>query len=33
MGHSKASMSLDIYTHVMAADEAQTERISALIVS
>ena len=27
MGHSKASMSLDVYTHVMAAEEAQTERI------
>ena len=31
MGHSKASMSLDVYTHVMAAEEARTERILALI--
>jgi integrase len=31
MGHSKASMSLDVYTHVMAPDEAQSERILALI--
>ena len=31
MGHSKASMSLDVYTHVMAPDEAGSERISALI--
>lgn len=25
MGHSKASMSRDVYTHVMAPEEAQTE--------
>jgi integrase len=31
MGHSKASMSLDVYTHVMAPDEADTARVSALI--
>lgn len=31
MGHSKASMSLDVYTHVMAPDEAGSERILALI--
>lgn len=27
MGHSKASMSLDVYIHVMAPEEAQTDRI------
>jgi integrase len=31
MGHSKVSMSLDVYTHVMAPEEAAAERILALI--
>jgi len=31
MGHSKASMSLDVYTHVMAPEEATIETVSALI--
>jgi integrase len=31
MGHSKASMSLDVYTHVMPPEEADTERIAALL--
>ena len=31
MGHSKASMSLDVYTHVMAPEEAAFETVSALI--
>jgi integrase len=31
MGHSKASMSLDVYTHVMAPEEATTDRILVLI--
>jgi integrase len=31
MGHSKASMSLDVYTHVMAPEEVQTDRIAALV--
>jgi integrase len=31
MGHSKASMSLDVYTHVMPPEEATIERVSALI--
>ena len=31
MGHSKASMSLDVYTHVMAPEEARSDRILALI--
>lgn len=31
MGHSKASMSLDVYTHVMPPEEAETVRVSALI--
>ncbi|MGI8974681.1 MAG: tyrosine-type recombinase/integrase [Gaiella sp.] len=31
MGHSKASMSLDVYTHVMAPDEARIEQVLALI--
>lgn len=33
MGHSKASMSLDVYTHVMPPDEARQERILALIAA
>jgi integrase len=32
MGHSKASMSLDVYTHVMPPDEADPESLSALLV-
>jgi hypothetical protein len=31
MGYSKASMSLDVYTHVMAPEEATTDRILVLI--
>ena len=31
MGHSKASMSLDVYTHVMPPDEVAKERVLALI--
>jgi integrase len=31
MGHAKASMSLDVYTHVMAPEEAQVGRILALV--
>lgn len=31
MGHSKASMSLDVYTHVMAPAEVPSERFLALI--
>jgi hypothetical protein len=31
MGHSKASMSLDVYTHVMAPEVARVEEILALI--
>jgi integrase len=31
MGHSKASMSLDVYTHVMAPAEAQTDRVRVLV--
>jgi integrase len=31
MGHSKASMSLDVYTHVMAPEEAETDWIVALV--
>ena len=31
MGHSKASMSLDVYTHVMPPDEADPARVAALI--
>lgn len=31
MGHSKALMSLDVYTHVMAPEEARIDRILALI--
>jgi integrase len=30
-GHSKPSMSLDVYTHVMPADEAAVERVLAVI--
>ena len=32
MGHSKASMSLDVYTHVMPPDEALSEALTALLV-
>lgn len=32
MGHSKASMSLDVYTHVMPPDEATAEKMLALLV-
>lgn len=32
MGHTKASMSLDVYTHVMPPDEAAPEAIRALLV-
>ncbi len=32
MGHSKASMSLDVYTHVMPPDEALPEALSALLM-
>jgi integrase len=32
MGHTKASMSLDVYTHVMPPDEAPIERLRALLV-
>lgn len=31
MGHSKASMNLDVYTHVMPPEEANAERIAALL--
>ncbi len=31
MGHSKASMSLDVYTHVMPPDEVPSERLTALL--
>ena len=31
MGHSNPSMSLDVYTHVMAPEEAAFETVSALI--
>ena len=31
MGHSKASMSLDVYTHVMPPDEVAPERIEAAL--
>ena len=32
MGHTNASMSLDVYTHVMPPDEADTEVLAALPV-
>ena len=32
MGHTKASMSLDVYAHVMPPDEASPEALSALLV-
>jgi hypothetical protein len=32
MGHSKASMSLDVYTHVMPPDEAPEAEIQSLLV-
>jgi len=31
MGHSKPSMSLDVYSHVMPPDEVENERLLALI--
>jgi integrase len=31
MGHSKPSMSLDVYTHVMPPDEVEAERVLALL--
>jgi integrase len=31
IGHARASMSLDVYSHVMPLDEVPTERFSALI--
>ncbi len=31
MGHSKASMSLDVYTHITAPEEVRNECILALI--
>ena len=31
MGHSKASMSLDVYTHVMPADDADADALRALL--
>ena len=31
MGHSKASMSLDVYTHVMPPDEVQPEVIVVML--
>ena len=31
MGHSKASMSLDVYTHVMPPDEVQPEMIVVML--
>jgi hypothetical protein len=30
-GHARPSMSLDVYSHVMPADEVPTERLTALI--
>jgi integrase len=33
MGHSKASMSLDVYTHVVPPDEAGSEWVLALLAS
>ncbi len=32
MGHTKASMSLDVYTHVMPPDEADIEALEALLL-
>ena len=32
MGHSKASMSLDVYTHVMPPDEIEAEALQALLI-
>ncbi len=32
MGHTKASMSLDVYTHVMPPDEVKTEAVLPLLV-
>ena len=31
MGHSKASMSLDVYTHEMPPDEAEPAAVAALL--
>lgn len=31
LGHSRPSMSLDVYSHVMPLDEATTERLRALM--
>jgi integrase len=31
MGHTNASMSLDVYTHVMPPDEAPAERLEEMI--
>jgi integrase len=31
MGHTKASMSLDVYTHVMPPDEVEVEAILPLL--
>jgi integrase len=33
MGHTKASMSLDVYTHVMPPQEAEVAKIVELLVS
>lgn len=33
MGHTKASMSLDVYTHVMPPDEAAAETILPLLTN
>lgn len=33
MGHKKASMSLDVYTHVMPPEEAEIEAVKALVVA
>ena len=33
MAHTKASMSLDVYTHVMPPDEAEKDRVLALIAA
>jgi integrase len=32
LGHSRASMSLDVYSHVMPLDEANEEEMTALLV-
>lgn len=33
LGHSKPSMSLDVYTHVMPPDEANTDVLAALVTT